>query len=95
MNSVNEGVSEVVNEINSPSEMRKTVKINGYDFDVFIDTGSTITLIRKVFIKFLKDRRGRNANKTSDSDENQALAKEKNELLRQIDVLNPIILDTK
>ncbi|GFV28349.1 hypothetical protein TNCV_4600021 [Trichonephila clavipes] len=28
---------------------------------------------------------GRNANKTSDSDENQALAKEKNDLLRQID----------
>ncbi|GFS99672.1 hypothetical protein TNCV_1972371 [Trichonephila clavipes] len=38
---------------------------------------------------------GRNANKTSDSDENQALAKEKNVLLRQIDFLNSIILDTK
>ncbi|GFS95118.1 hypothetical protein TNCV_2704731 [Trichonephila clavipes] len=38
---------------------------------------------------------GRNANKTSDSDENQALAKEKNDLLRQIDFLNSIILDTK
>ncbi|GFW34695.1 hypothetical protein TNCV_953231 [Trichonephila clavipes] len=38
---------------------------------------------------------GRNANKTSDSDENQALAKEKNDLLRQIDFLKPIILDTK
>ncbi|GFY23534.1 uncharacterized protein TNCV_1038331 [Trichonephila clavipes] len=25
--------------------MRKTVKINGYDFDALIDTGSTITLI--------------------------------------------------
>ncbi|GFW45394.1 putative blastopia polyprotein [Trichonephila clavipes] len=38
---------------------------------------------------------GRNSNKTSDSDENQALAKEKNDLLRQIDFLNSIILDTK
>ncbi|GFX21696.1 hypothetical protein TNCV_1200761 [Trichonephila clavipes] len=38
---------------------------------------------------------GRNANKTSDGDENQALAKEKNYLLRQIDLLNSIILDTK
>ncbi|GFU75096.1 hypothetical protein TNCV_232641 [Trichonephila clavipes] len=38
---------------------------------------------------------GRNANKTSDSDENQALANEKNDLLRQIDFLNSIILDTK
>ncbi|GFX08313.1 putative blastopia polyprotein [Trichonephila clavipes] len=38
---------------------------------------------------------GRNANKTSDSDDNQALAKEKNDLLRQIDFLNSIILDTK
>ncbi|GFY63856.1 pro-Pol polyprotein [Trichonephila inaurata madagascariensis] len=38
---------------------------------------------------------GRNVNKTSDSDENQALAKEKNDLLRQIDFLNSIILDTK
>ncbi|GFX71194.1 hypothetical protein TNCV_3409641 [Trichonephila clavipes] len=37
---------------------------------------------------------GRNANKTSYSDENQALAKEKNGLLRQIDFLNSIILDT-
>ncbi|GFV39358.1 pro-Pol polyprotein [Trichonephila clavipes] len=37
----------------------------------------------------------RNANKTRDSDENQALAKEKNDLLRQIDFLNSIILDTK
>ncbi|GFW05187.1 hypothetical protein TNCV_2904771 [Trichonephila clavipes] len=41
---VNEVVSEVVNEINSSSEMRKTVKINGYDLDALIDTGSTITL---------------------------------------------------
>ncbi|GFU68788.1 hypothetical protein TNCV_1610901 [Trichonephila clavipes] len=40
-------MSEVVNEINSSSEMRKTVKINGYDFDALIDTGSTITLIRE------------------------------------------------
>ncbi|GFY72883.1 hypothetical protein TNIN_196571 [Trichonephila inaurata madagascariensis] len=38
---------------------------------------------------------GRNVNKTSDSDENQAIAKEKNDLLRQIDFLNSIILDTK
>ncbi|GFX91096.1 hypothetical protein TNCV_3222571 [Trichonephila clavipes] len=38
---------------------------------------------------------GRNANKTSDSDENQALAKEKDDLLGQIDFLNSIILDTK
>ncbi|GFU19234.1 hypothetical protein TNCV_4397941 [Trichonephila clavipes] len=38
---------------------------------------------------------GRNANKTSHSDENQALAREKNVLLRQIDFLNSIILDTK
>ncbi|GFX97444.1 hypothetical protein TNCV_2840041 [Trichonephila clavipes] len=38
---------------------------------------------------------GRNANKTSDSDENQALVKEKNDLLRQIDFLNSNILDTK
>ncbi|GFS74929.1 uncharacterized protein TNCV_1396031 [Trichonephila clavipes] len=44
---VNEVFSEVVNEINSSSEMRKTVKINGYDFDALIDTGSTITLIRE------------------------------------------------
>ncbi|GFU39373.1 hypothetical protein TNCV_1716461 [Trichonephila clavipes] len=44
---VNEVVSEVVNEINSSSEMRKTVKINDYDFDALIDTGSTITLIRE------------------------------------------------
>ncbi|GFU54607.1 uncharacterized protein TNCV_2160801 [Trichonephila clavipes] len=44
---VNEVVSEVVNEINSSSEMCKTVKINGYDFDALIDTGSTITLIRE------------------------------------------------
>ncbi|GFV09980.1 hypothetical protein TNCV_1952911 [Trichonephila clavipes] len=34
---------------------------------------------------------GRNANKTSHSDENQALAREKNVLLRQIDFLNSII----
>ncbi|GFS68851.1 uncharacterized protein TNCV_409301 [Trichonephila clavipes] len=45
-------------------------------------------------IKKLKSS-GRNANKTSDSDENQALAKEKNDLLKQIDFLNSIILDTK
>ncbi|GFS61106.1 hypothetical protein TNCV_4956131 [Trichonephila clavipes] len=38
---------------------------------------------------------GRNANKTSDSDENQALDKEINYLLRQIDFLNSIILNTK
>ncbi|GFU50551.1 hypothetical protein TNCV_4884141 [Trichonephila clavipes] len=38
---------------------------------------------------------GRNAYKTSDSDENQGLAKEKNDLLRQIDFLNSIILNTK
>ncbi|GFX99818.1 hypothetical protein TNCV_258571 [Trichonephila clavipes] len=38
---------------------------------------------------------GRNASKTSDTDENQALAKEKNDLLRQIDFLNSFILDTK
>ncbi|GFY11753.1 hypothetical protein TNCV_1529451 [Trichonephila clavipes] len=38
---------------------------------------------------------GRNANKTTDSDKNQALAKEKNDLLRQSDFLNYIILDTK
>ncbi|GFU90929.1 uncharacterized protein TNCV_4922621 [Trichonephila clavipes] len=44
---VNEVFSEVVNEINSSSEMRKTVKINGYDFDALIDTGSAITLIRE------------------------------------------------
>ncbi|GFT81034.1 uncharacterized protein TNCV_1935711 [Trichonephila clavipes] len=44
---VNEVLSEVVNEINSSSEMRKTVKINGYDFNALIDTGSTITLIRE------------------------------------------------
>ncbi|GFY22522.1 hypothetical protein TNCV_2177831 [Trichonephila clavipes] len=37
---------------------------------------------------------GRNVNKTSDSDENQALAKERNYLLRQIDFLNSIISDT-
>ncbi|GFV38954.1 hypothetical protein TNCV_965201 [Trichonephila clavipes] len=33
--------------------------------------------------------------KTRDSDENQALAKEKNDFLRQIDFLNSMILDTK
>ncbi|GFW97514.1 hypothetical protein TNCV_4991891 [Trichonephila clavipes] len=38
---------------------------------------------------------GRNDNKTSDSDENQTLAKEKNDLLIPIDFLNSIILDTK
>ncbi|GFW17619.1 hypothetical protein TNCV_2651761 [Trichonephila clavipes] len=38
---------------------------------------------------------GRNANKTRDSGENQVLAKEKNDLLRQVDFLNSIILDTK
>ncbi|GFW36425.1 hypothetical protein TNCV_3713431 [Trichonephila clavipes] len=37
----------------------------------------------------------RKANKTSDSEENQTLAKEKNDLLRQIDFLNSIILETK
>ncbi|GFW12043.1 hypothetical protein TNCV_4531081 [Trichonephila clavipes] len=141
--------------------MRKILKINGYDFDALIDTGSTITLIRgsvyhilgrpmlnpskikltsfekrlvekeiecaslteKILIvnaltesndhlktsmstkereikpskrktKKLKSS-GRNANKTSDSDENQALAKEKNDLLRQIDFFTSIILDTK
>ncbi|GFY64417.1 hypothetical protein TNIN_273151 [Trichonephila inaurata madagascariensis] len=37
----------------------------------------------------------RNANKSSYRDENQALAEEKNGLLRQINFLNPIILDTK
>ncbi|GFX05199.1 hypothetical protein TNCV_1248101 [Trichonephila clavipes] len=182
---VNEVFSEVVNEINSSSEMRKTVKINGYDFDALIDTGSTITLIResvhqilgrptlnptKINLTSFEDKcknlemhvsntstlslektallnklhkleesnlekvdklvkleekyeilqetlkiteqrlvekeiecasltekysSGRNANKTSDSDENQAFAKEKNDLLRQIDFLNSIILDTK
>ncbi|GFS99791.1 uncharacterized protein TNCV_1062511 [Trichonephila clavipes] len=44
---------EVVNEINSSSEMRKTVKINGYDFDALIDTGSTITLIRECVYQIL------------------------------------------
>ncbi|GFW49712.1 retrovirus-related Pol polyprotein from transposon 17.6 [Trichonephila clavipes] len=44
---VNEVLSEVVNEINASSEMRKTIKIKGYDFDALIDTGSTITLIRE------------------------------------------------
>ncbi|GFS61947.1 hypothetical protein TNIN_366971 [Trichonephila inaurata madagascariensis] len=113
--------------------MRKTVKINGYDFDALIDTGSTINLIRESVYQILgrptlnptkikltsfekilivnvltesndhpktsvptKERdinrskhktkklksSGRNANKTSDSDENQALAEEKNALLR-------------
>ncbi|GFX49501.1 hypothetical protein TNCV_4901431 [Trichonephila clavipes] len=38
---------------------------------------------------------GRNANKTIDSHENQAFAKDKNDFLRQIDFLNSIILDTK
>ncbi|GFT13541.1 hypothetical protein TNCV_3830231 [Trichonephila clavipes] len=38
---------------------------------------------------------GRNANKTSDGDENQALAKEKNDLLKQIDFRHFNILDTK
>ncbi|GFT86090.1 hypothetical protein TNCV_3257051 [Trichonephila clavipes] len=46
-NEVNEVVIEVVNEINSSTEMRNTVKINGYGFDALIDTGSTITLIRE------------------------------------------------
>ncbi|GFT87499.1 hypothetical protein TNCV_1638871 [Trichonephila clavipes] len=44
---------KVVNEINSSSEMRKTVKINGYDFDALIDTGSTITLIRESVYQIL------------------------------------------
>ncbi|GFX67994.1 hypothetical protein TNCV_920951 [Trichonephila clavipes] len=38
---------------------------------------------------------GRNAKKISDSDENQAIAKEKNDLLRQNDFLNSIISDSK
>ncbi|GFX50897.1 uncharacterized protein TNCV_2732481 [Trichonephila clavipes] len=50
---VNEIVSEVVNEINSSSEMRKTVKINGYYCDALIDTGSTITLIRESVYQIL------------------------------------------
>ncbi|GFU53604.1 transposon Tf2-9 polyprotein [Trichonephila clavipes] len=50
---VNEVVSEVVNEINSSSEMRKTVKINGYYCDALIDTGSTITLIRESVYQIL------------------------------------------
>ncbi|GFW73569.1 hypothetical protein TNCV_1540241 [Trichonephila clavipes] len=50
---VNEVLSEVVNEINSSSEMRKTVKINGYDFDALIDTGSTITLTRESVYQIL------------------------------------------
>ncbi|GFW20468.1 hypothetical protein TNCV_4547351 [Trichonephila clavipes] len=33
--------------------MRKTVKINGYDFDALIDTGSTITLIRESVYQIL------------------------------------------
>ncbi|GFQ76582.1 retrovirus-related Pol polyprotein from transposon 17.6 [Trichonephila clavata] len=41
-----EVVHEVVNEINSSTKMRKTVKINEYDFDALIDTCSTVTLIR-------------------------------------------------
>ncbi|GFY16930.1 hypothetical protein TNCV_3689881 [Trichonephila clavipes] len=51
--SVNEVVSEVVNELNSSTEMRKTVKINGYDFDTLIDTGSTHTLIRESVYQIL------------------------------------------
>ncbi|GFX98456.1 retrovirus-related Pol polyprotein from transposon 17.6 [Trichonephila clavipes] len=50
---VNEVVSEVVNEINSSSEMRKTVKINGFDFDALIDPGSTIILIREIVYQIL------------------------------------------
>ncbi|GFW69668.1 hypothetical protein TNCV_490121 [Trichonephila clavipes] len=34
---------KIVND--EPYKMRKTVKINGYDFDALIDAGSTITLI--------------------------------------------------
>ncbi|GFW64221.1 hypothetical protein TNCV_709261 [Trichonephila clavipes] len=49
----NEIVNEVVNEINSSSEMRKTVKINGYYFDALIDTGSTMTLIRESVYQIL------------------------------------------
>ncbi|GFU10405.1 hypothetical protein TNCV_4753431 [Trichonephila clavipes] len=41
------------NEINSSSEMRKTVKINGYYCDALIDTGSTITLIRESVYQIL------------------------------------------
>ncbi|GFS99598.1 uncharacterized protein TNCV_167241 [Trichonephila clavipes] len=33
--------------------MRKTAKINGYDFDALIDTGSTITLIRESVYQIL------------------------------------------
>ncbi|GFV39359.1 hypothetical protein TNCV_1230611 [Trichonephila clavipes] len=33
--------------------MHKTVKINGYDFDALIDTGSTITLIRESVYRIL------------------------------------------
>ncbi|GFU77741.1 hypothetical protein TNCV_1137491 [Trichonephila clavipes] len=43
---VNEVVSEAVNEINSSTEMRKTVQINDYKFDALIDTDSTVTLVR-------------------------------------------------
>ncbi|GFT19069.1 hypothetical protein TNCV_3212911 [Trichonephila clavipes] len=38
---------------------------------------------------------GTNVNKEKENDKNQALAKEKNDLLIQIDILNSIILDTK
>ncbi|GFW99174.1 hypothetical protein TNCV_3009421 [Trichonephila clavipes] len=33
--------------------MRKTVKINGHDFDALIDTGNTITLIRESVYQIL------------------------------------------
>ncbi|GFW52069.1 hypothetical protein TNCV_2819381 [Trichonephila clavipes] len=33
--------------------MRKTVKINGYDFDAVIETGSTVTLIRESVYQIL------------------------------------------
>ncbi|GFU47693.1 hypothetical protein TNCV_4464611 [Trichonephila clavipes] len=103
---------EVVNEINSSSEMRKTVKINGYDFDALIDTGSTITLIResvhqilgrptlnptKINLTSFASAKLRsqslveeNANKTSDSDENQAIAKEKMICLDRLISLTPL-----
>ncbi|GFT60638.1 hypothetical protein TNCV_1789271 [Trichonephila clavipes] len=47
----------------SQREMRKTVKINGYDFDALIDTGSTITLIRESVYQIL-GRPTLNATKT-------------------------------
>ncbi|GFV02092.1 hypothetical protein TNCV_3719131 [Trichonephila clavipes] len=83
MNLLMRVVSEVVNEINSSSEMRKTVKINGYYCDALIDTGSTITLIRESVYQIRKtDVKSTKINLAS-------FGKVK---LKPLDLLNPLLI---